>query len=69
MDRLTTEATMPQPVLRELTLGYRDFAPEDQKKFLLILGLIGEAGGCGKQGRKLQIRLIAGDDEGSEGQV
>jgi hypothetical protein len=61
---------MPAPtVLRELTLGFRDFQEADQKKFLLILGLLGEPLGCGKQGRKLQIRYIAGDDEQGEAQA
>jgi hypothetical protein len=61
---------MPEPtVLREVTLGYSDYEEADQTKFLLILGLINEAAGCGKQGRKLQIRYIAGDDEQDEAQV
>lgn len=57
------------PVLRQLTLGYRDYEAADQTKFLLILGLIGEPRGCGRQGRKLEIRYIAGDDEEAEAQV
>jgi len=56
-------------VLRELTLGFRDYQATDQAKFLLILGLIGEPLGCGKQGRKLQIRYIAGDDEQGEAEA
>ena len=52
-----------------MTLGYRDYEEADQTKFLLILGLINEARGCGKQGRKLEIRYIAGDDEQGEAQV
>jgi hypothetical protein len=60
---------MPEPtVLRAVTLGYRDFDEADQTKFLLILGLMKEAGGCGKQGRKLEIRYIAGEDEQGEAQ-
>ncbi len=61
---------MPDPiVLRELTLGFRNYQDADQAKFLLILGLIGEPHGCGKQGRKLQIRYIAGEDETGEAQA
>jgi len=61
---------MPEPtVLRTVTLGYRDYDEADQTRFLLILGLIKEARGCGKQGRKLEIRYIAGDDEEGEAQV
>jgi hypothetical protein len=61
---------MPETtVLRELTLGYHDYEAADQAKFLLILGLIGEPLGCGKQGRKLEIRYIAGEDEQGEAQV
>ena len=60
---------MPEPtVLRQVTLGYRDYNEADQTRFLLILGLINEARGCGKQGRKLEIRYVAGDDEEGEAQ-
>jgi hypothetical protein len=60
---------MPDPtVLRQVTLGYRDYEEADQTKFLLILGLINAPGGCGRQGRKLEIRYIAGDDEQGESQ-
>jgi hypothetical protein len=52
-------------VIKEWTLGYSNEAAEadENKKFLLVLGLLGEAGSCGNQGRRLRIQYL--EEEGA----